>query len=330
MMTETKVIEPALRVDVYPVSLAGQSLTQDTHTSVLKPAEQHWIDITGKASLSELQVLLKEYQLHPLLLEDLSSKNQRAKIEDYGDYVFVVLRGVVLQDRQLKTQLLYLIVGENFLISYHPKPLLMQPMFAHRIAQKPMWYQQGHLDYLLYLFIDCWVDTLMVSVEGFSAKVEKLDGTLLQQAGDDLLPRIHRMKHDASRLRRSVAPLREVVSVLMRNEFSVLSDRYSWYLRDAYDHCLQLMDNLDFNRETLLSMMEVTLSSQSNRLNQQMRLLTAVSIVFMPLTVITGIYGMNFDNMPELKWQYGYYAVLAVMALIVIGFVVLLNRRKWL
>lgn len=323
---------PALRIQIQ-LDNADQfvdTIELSAVETLNRPAQQHWIDISGKASLKDLQVLLQAYQLHPLLLEDMSSKNQRAKIEDYGDYVFLVLRGVMFQDKQLKTQLLYLIVGHDFVISYQPKPLLIHDMLQHRLKQRPYWYQQAHMDYLLYLFIDCWVDTLMDSVEGFSAKVDKLDGMLLQLTDSDLLPRLHRMKHDASRLRRSVAPLRDVLGVLMRNDYTVLSNEYSWYLRDTYDHCLQLMENLDFTRDALLTMMEVTLGSQSNRLNQQMRLLTTVSIVFMPLTVITGIYGMNFEHMPELRWHYGYYAVLATMAMIVLGFVVFLSRRKWL
>lgn len=331
-MPETK---PASNAFLMRLHLAANHVTEElvdykTVQTVNKPACKHWLNISGKASLSELQTIFGQYGLHPLVLEDMSSKNQRAKIEDYGDYVFVVLRGVLFQERQLKTQLLYLIVGRDFLIAYQPKPLLMHTTFAHRLEQKPLWYQQDNMDYLLYLHIDCWVDTLMASVEDFSTKVDKLDASLFQYTEDDLLPRLHRMKHDASRLRRSVAPLRDVLTVLMRGEIQVLSNQNSWYLRDTYDHCMQLMDNLDFSRDALLTMMEMSLSSQSNQLNRQMRLLTAVSITFMPLTLITGIYGMNFDHMPELHWRYGYFAVLSAIATIAIGAFVFLSRRKWL
>lgn len=332
-MTEQKTTtDNGLRIQLQTADANGLMPIEQFKSAhvIAKPDSKHWLDISGKATLTDLQVLLQQYNLHPLLLEDLSSKNQRAKIEDYDDYVFLVLRGVMFQDKQLKTQLLYVIVAENFVISYSPKPLLIQAMMQHRLEQKPFWHQQEHMDYLLYLFIDCWVDTLMDSVEGFSLKVDKLDATLLQLNDNDLLPRLHRMKHDASRLRRSVSPLRDVLAVLMRNDYAVLSDRYSLYLRDTYDHCLQLMENLDFSREALLTMMEVSLSAQSNRLNQQMRLLTAVSIVFMPLTVITGIYGMNFDNMPELHWHYGYYFVLGIMSVIVLASAIFITRRKWL
>ena len=330
---ETKTSDTGLQVQLHQASLTGDAevvtdLPRDQ--TVHKPAAAHWLNISGKASLADLQLLLGEYGLHALALEDMASKNQRAKIEDYGSFVFLVLRGVLFQDSQLKTQLLYLIIGKDFLISYQPKSLLMRPVMKQRIAQKPLWYLQSNLEYLMYLYIDCWVDTLMASVETFSTKVDKLDGSLLQIKDTDLLPRLHRMKHDAMRLRRSVVPLRDVLTILMRSDFDVLSDRYHLYLRDTFDHCMQLMENLDFSRDALLTMMEVTLGSQSNRLNRQMRLLTAVSIIFMPLTLITGIYGMNFDNMPELHWQYGYFYVLGTIAIIAISSIMFLTYRKWL
>lgn len=331
-MTEQKITDNGLMVQLH-TAIDDEPPTIRTYATaeaIAKPQHKHWLDISGKATSAQLHELLQHYHLHPLVLEDLNSKNQRAKIEDYGDYVFLVLRGVVLQDKQLKTQLLYVILGDNFIISHQPKPLLMQAMLEHRLEQEPHWHTLENMDYLLYLFIDCWVDTLMISIEGFTAKVDKLDADLLQFTDSDMLPRLHRMKHDASRLRRSVSPLRDVLAVLLRNDYPLLSDRYSWYLRDTYDHCLQLMEQLDFSREALFSMMEVSLSAQSNRLNQQMRLLTTVSIVFMPLTVITGIYGMNFENMPELKWPYGYYMVLGLMSLIVLTSAIFITRRKWL
>ena len=330
---EAKMSESGLQVQLHQATLTGDAeVVTDLPAAqtVSKTSAPHWLNISGKASLADLQLLLGEYRLHALVLEDMASKNQRAKIEDYGDYVFLVLRGVLFQDNQLKTQLLYLIIGKDFLISYQPKTLLMRPVMKQRIAQKPLWYQQSNLEYLMYLYIDCWVDTLMASVETFSVKVDKLDGSLLQIKDTDLLPRLHRMKHDAMRLRRSVVPLRDVLTVLMRSDFEVLSDRYHLYMRDTFDHCMQLMENLDFSRDALLTMMEVTLGSQSNRLNRQMRLLTAVSIIFMPLTLITGIYGMNFDNMPELHWQYGYFYVLGTIAIIAISSIVFLTYRKWL
>ena len=187
---EPKMSETGLQVQLHQAALTGDSevVTDLSCTqTVPKPASPHWLNISGKATLADLQLLLGEYRLHALVLEDMSSKNQRAKIEDYGDFVFLVLRGVLFQDSQLKTQLLYLIIGKDFLISYQPKSLLMRPVMKQRIAQKPLWYQQSNLEYLMYLYIDCWVDTLMASVETFSTKVDKLDGTLLQVKDTDLL-----------------------------------------------------------------------------------------------------------------------------------------------
>lgn len=300
-----------------------------------KPSERHWLQLSGAASFEQISHILHSYQLHPLVLEDMSNKSQRAKIEDYGDYVFIVLRGSMLTDKQqLKNQLLYLIIAPDFFISYHPKPLFIEPMLYQSLHAQPSlhWATQADFSYLLYVHLDCWIDLLMTHVESFSTKIEKLDGMLLQLPRDeDMLPKLHRLKHDASRLRRSAGPVRDVLYSLMRNDYAVLStQRSSWYWRDTYDHCLQLLENLDFSRDTLLSMIDLVVGAQTNRMNEQMRLLTAVSMIFMPLTVITGIYGMNFEYMPELQWKYSYFVVLGIMALICLSALRLFIRRKWL
>ena len=300
-----------------------------------RPQQKHWLQLSGPANLEQLSHILHSYRLHPLVLEDLSSKSQRAKIEEYEDYLFIVLRGSMLTDKQqLKNQLLYLIVAEDFFISYHPKPLLIEGSLQQRLntAHTPQWAQQSDFNYLLYVHLDCWIDVLMNHVEAFSSKIEKLDALLLQTTEDeDKLPKLHRLKHDSSRLRRSVLPVRDVLNALMRNNYRILpTEQNSWYWRDTYDHCLQLLENLDFSRDILQSMIDLLVNAQTNRMNQQMRLLTALSMVFMPLTVITGIYGMNFDYMPELHWRYGYFVVLAIMLLVCMSALSIFIRRKWL
>ena len=147
----------------------------------------------------------------------------------------------------------------------------------------------------------------------------------------DILSKIHRLKRDAVRLRRTLLPLRDVFYQLaVRGDFAIFKGESTVYLRDVYDHNMQLIESLDASRDMVLSMMDIYLSFQSNRMNQQMRVLTVITIIFMPLTVITGIYGMNFDNMPELHWHYGYFMVLGVMLCIIIGLLIFFSRRKWL
>ena len=175
------------------------------------------------------------------------------------------------------------------------------------------------------------MDDYFIVLESYNNRVETIDKSLFKNENSDILSKIHRLKRDAVRLRRTLLPLRDVFYQLaVRGDFAIFKGESTVYLRDVYDHNMQLIESLDASRDMVLSMMDIYLSFQSNRMNQQMRVLTVITIIFMPLTVITGIYGMNFDNMPELHWHYGYFMVLDVMLCIIIGLLIFFSRRKWL
>lgn len=175
------------------------------------------------------------------------------------------------------------------------------------------------------------MDDYFIVLESYNNRVETIDKSLFKNENSDILSKIHRLKRDAVRLRRTLLPLRDVFYQLaVRGDFAIFKGESTVYLRDVYDHNMQLIESLDASRDMVLSMMDIYLSFQSNRMNQQMRVLTVITIIFMPLTVITGIYGMNFDNMPELHWHYGYFMVLGVMLCIIIGLLIFFSRRKWL
>ena len=185
--------------------------------------------------------------------------------------------------------------------------------------------------FLAYCLLDRIVDDYFIVLESYNNRVEVIDKSLFKNENSDILSKIHRLKRDAVRLRRTLLPLRDVFYQLaVRGDFAIFKGESTVYLRDVYDHNMQLIESLDASRDMVLSMMDIYLSFQSNRMNQQMRVLTVITIIFMPLTVITGIYGMNFDNMPELHWHYGYFMVLGVMLCIIIGLLIFFSRRKWL
>ena len=185
--------------------------------------------------------------------------------------------------------------------------------------------------FLAYCLLDRIVDDYFIVLEEYNNRVEVIDKSLFKNENSDILSKIHRLKRDAVRLRRTLLPLRDVFYQLaVRGDFAIFKGESTVYLRDVYDHNMQLIESLDASRDMVLSMMDIYLSFQSNRMNQQMRVLTVITIIFMPLTVITGIYGMNFDNMPELHWHYGYFMVLGVMLCIIIGLLIFFSRRKWL
>ena len=197
--------------------------------------------------------------------------------------------------------------------------------------ENPHNYFEQNTAFLAYCLLDRIVDDYFIVLEEYNNRVEVIDKSLFKNENSDILSKIHRLKRDAVRLRRTLLPLRDVFYQLaVRGDFAIFKGESTVYLRDVYDHNMQLIESLDASRDMVLSMMDIYLSFQSNRMNQQMRVLTVITIIFMPLTVITGIYGMNFDNMPELHWHYGYFMVLGVMLCIIIGLLIFFSRRKWL
>ena len=292
----------------------------------------NWLHFVGINDADLLKAALSPYHIHELVLEDILSRKQRPKIEDYDSYLFIAARVYQYVDNKLQADQVYLIVGSNFVLTFQQRPLgLFSKIRAHMRHER---YDVRSQDaaFLAYRIVDRLVDDYFLTLDQYNNRVEFIDKTLFADSADnsDLLGRIHRLKRDGVRLRRTLQPLRDVLSQLVRGEFTTFHGKSHVYLRDTYDHTMQLLESLDASRDMVVSMMDIHLSFQSNRLNQQMRRLTAITILFMPLTVITGIYGMNFENMPELKWHYGYYMVLGLMLLITAYSLYFFRKRNWL
>lgn len=295
--------------------------------------EVNWLHFVGIHNPELLKKVLAPYGIHELVVEDILSTKQRPKVEDYGDYLFIATRVYQYNAGKLASDQVYLIVGNNFVLTFQQRPLGLFSNIREHLADPRYGIRQKNASFLAYRFIDRLIDDYFLTLDQYNHKVESIDKTLFSGgvSGDsDLLGRIHRLKRDSVRLRRTLQPLRDVLLQLTRGEFSSFHGESNIYLRDAYDHVLQLLESLDASRDMVMSMMDIHLSFQSNRLNQQMRVLTVITLLFMPLTVITGIYGMNFDNMPELHWRYGYFMVLGLMVLIVVSLLTFFYKRKWL
>ncbi|MDO5686148.1 MAG: magnesium/cobalt transporter CorA [Neisseria sp.] len=289
-----------------------------------------WYHLVGINDADSLHRLLEPFAVHDLVLEDILNIKQRPKIEDYGTYLFIAATVFGNDGKGMHADQIYLILGKNFIISLQRKPLgLFTPMRKRLHEDFERVHAQGAA-FLAYMLLDRMVDDYFVSLDHLTAKTEKLDQKLFAEQGTDMLPRIHRLKRDAVRLRRTLLPLREGLSQIMRGDFPLIPPSVHIFLRDTYDHTLQLSESLDAIRDTVQSMMDVHLSFQSNALNKQMRVLTSITIIFMPLTLIAGIYGMNFDFMPELHWKYGYFIILGLMATLAGGMLWLFNRKRWL
>lgn len=296
--------------------------------------EEHkvtWLDINGLHHVQNLQKLGDCFALHPLVLEDILNTNQRPKIEDYGDYLYLVLKILTYRadKNELNSDQLSLIVGRNFVISLHENDEALFSAIRERLKSKGRIRRAG-ADYLAYSLMDLVVDQYYVILEHLGETIEELEEELVSHPLSQTLHQIHQLKRTMIILRRSVWPLREVLSQLERRESSLIQEGTALYFKDVYDHVIQVIDTIETFRDMLSGMLDVYLSSVSNRLNEVMKVLTIIATIFIPLTFIAGVYGMNFEHMPELKWRWGYFVILAFMAVIAGVMLFFFKKRKWI
>jgi magnesium transporter len=290
-----------------------------------------WVKVVGVHQPELVEALGKEFDLHPLVVEDVLNTDQRPKIEDYDGYVYIVLRMLRYDpgQQQIHSEQLSLILGRNYVLSLQELPSDVFEGVRERLRTGRR-VRSMHADYLAYCLIDAVVDHYFVLLENMGDQVEALEDELIMNPVPATLGRIHHFKREMLMLRKSVWPLREVLSRLSRDESPLISADTRLFLRDVYDHTVHVLDTIDTIRELLVGMLDLYLSSVSNRMNEVMKMLTIIATLFMPLTFIAGVYGMNFVFMPELHWRWAYPAVLVSMMLIAMGLVVFFRRRHWL
>ncbi|HJV06995.1 MAG TPA: magnesium/cobalt transporter CorA [Chromobacteriaceae bacterium] len=291
-----------------------------------------WLNVYGLRDPRFMQAIGERFHLHPLVLEDILNARQRPKIEDYGDYLFIATRVFHFPARggRLKYDQVYLVVGRSFVLTFQERPTGLFEAVRERLRSGRGQIRHKQADYLAYALIDAVVDDYFGVLNQFTEHVEKTDSQLLSGRDKGVLLQIQQLKHDCLKLRRTITPLREILICLTRGDYGFFRAETVVYLRDAYDHTMHVMESLEMSREMVGDMLDLYLSTQSHRLNIQMRVLTVITMIFMPLTLIAGIYGMNFEFMPELHWHYGYFAVLGLMAAIAAALGYLFWRYRWL
>jgi magnesium transporter len=291
-----------------------------------------WINANGLHNVKHLEELGHCFHLHPLVLEDILNTDQRPKLEDYGDYLFIVLKMLHLGEngREILTEQVSLIVGENYVISLHEQDEDVFEAVRERLKANRGRIRKAGADYLAYSLLDLIVDHYFLILENLGEVIEDLEAELMARPNPITLSQIHRLKRDTIMIRKSVWPLREVISRLERSESPLIKDPTSLYLKDVYDHVIQIIDNIETFRDILAGMLDIYLSSVSNRLNEIMKVLTIIATIFIPLTFVAGVYGMNFENMPELKWKYGYFIILGLMAGVAGIMLEYFRRKGWL
>ena len=290
-----------------------------------------WINISGIHDVEIIKKIGKEFKLHPLVLEDIVNTGQRPKYEDFDDHIFVVLKMLYYDDKsdEIKTEQVSLIVGSNFVISFQELEGDVFHPIRERIRNSKGRIRKAGADYLAYALLDAVVDGYFIILEKIGERIEGIEEELVKNPTPETLKIIHDLKREMIFLRRSVWPLREVISVLERGESSIIHEKTQIYLRDVYDHTIQVIDTIETFRDMVSGMLDIYLSSVSNRMNQVMKVLTIIATIFIPLTFIAGIYGMNFKYMPELEWKPGYFIALGLMFVIGLSMFIHFKRKKW-
>lgn len=291
-----------------------------------------WIDVEGLHEVEIVRQVGDCQGLHPLVLEDILNTNQRPKVEDYGDYLYIVLKMLHNGDGTgIVAEQVSLVLGSNFVISFQEgmKGDVFNPIRERLRSGKGKIREMG-ADYLAYALMDAVVDNYFVVLERVGERIEELEDAVMADPRPETVREIHQLKREVILLRKAVWPLREVISALERRESKLISEKVVVYLRDLYDHTIQVIDNIEASRDMLAGMLDVYLSSISNRMNEVMKFLTIIGTIFIPLTFIAGVYGMNFQNMPELHWQWGYFACLFLMALVAVFLLIYFKRKRWL
>jgi magnesium transporter len=292
-----------------------------------------WINVEGVHEVEVVEKLGDCFELHSLVLEDILNTDQRPKMEVYGDYLYIVLKMLYGNDPNysVESEQVSLILGSNFVISFQEgrEGDVFDPVRERIRSGKGQIRKMGS-DYLAYSLIDTIVDNYFLILENLGEKIELVEEALMTHPTTATIQEIQKFKNVMIFLRRVVWPLREVVSGLGRKESPLIKETTEIYLRDVYDHTVQVMDTIEVYREMLSGMVDIYLSSVSNRLNSVMKVLTIIATIFMPLTFIAGIYGMNFKYMPELEWRWGYAAVWIIVIIIGVSMLIYFKKKKWM
>lgn len=295
----------------------------------------NWLDVDGIHETKVIEQIGKQYNLHPLLLEDVVNTEHKPKLEVFDEaHIFLTLKMLHIESTaplEVSAEHISFVLGDGLLLSFQEERTddIFTPVINRLQASVGKTRRNGS-DYLLFALMDVIVDNYFVVLEKFGENLESIEDQIISGESKLSLNDLYAFKRELTWVRRSVWPLREMINQLIREDNHLVSKEVIPYYRDLYDHVMQVIDTIESFRELLASLADVHLSTISNRMNSVMKTLTIFSAIFMPLTFIVGVYGMNFEHMPELKWKYGYFFVWGIMALITTGMIIYFRRRKWM
>ncbi|MDQ6734237.1 MAG: magnesium/cobalt transporter CorA [Nitrospirota bacterium] len=290
-----------------------------------------WLDVSGLHDVQVIEQIGKAFQLHPLLLEDIVNTEQRPKREDYGSVIYLVVKMLCLDAPRtgVLSEQVSLVMGERLLLSFQENGSDVWSPIRDRLRTGKGRIAAAGADYLVYSLVDAVVDNYFAVLEFMGEQLERIEDRLLAAPSPDILRELHGLKREMLFVRRATWPLREVLSGLERGDSKLMTESTRLYMRDVYDHTVQVIDTLETLREAVAEMLDVYLSSMSNRMAAVMKVLTIITTIFMPLSFIASVYGMNFRHMPGLDSRWGYPVVLTVMVAIGLLMIFLFHKKRW-
>lgn len=291
-----------------------------------------WYTVTGVHNVELLKTIGENFGLHPLVVEDISNTTQRPKLEGFDGYFFIAAKMITFSSKtsSVDSEHVSIVYGKGFVLTFLQDPGDVFAPVRQRIESGKGRIRRLGSDYLVYALLDAIVDYYFQVIEGVGETLEALEEEVISRPTTNTLNRLHKLKREIIALRRSVWPMREIVNSLVRDESPFITADVRIFLRDLYDHTIQVIDTVETLRDIIAGTLDVYLSSVSNKLNQVMKVLTVMSSIFIPLTFIVGVYGMNFHYMPELEWRLGYPAVWLLIVTITVGLLGLFKKKQWL
>ncbi len=291
-----------------------------------------WINIAGLHQIETIEAIGQIFDIHPLLLEDILNTEQRPKIEQYDNYLYMILKLIHWRedDNEIETEQISIVLGNRFVITFQEQEEDIFDPLRQRIRSGKGRIRQFGSDYLAYSLLDMVVDHYFLILENLGEQIEVVEDELVSDPNTTTLQKIHDLKREMLYLRRSVWPLREVIGGLQRDESNLIQEATLIFLRDVYEHTIQVIDTIETYRDVVSGLLDVYLSSISNKMNEVMKVLTVIATIFIPLTFITSLYGMNFRYMPELQWRWAYPLLWLVLITISVFMLAYFRKKDWL
>lgn len=289
-----------------------------------------WVEVMGLHETDKLKTLWDDFGFHPLIQEDIVNTLQRPKVEDYGEQIFIVMKMLKIKDGEIQEEQVSLVLSSDYVFSFQETDDPFFDPIKTRLQVENSRIRKAGTDYLAYALMDAIIDYYFETLEEIGNKITEIEDEIFEKAKDSHLKEIHNLRRELINFRKSVWPLRDGINSMLRDESPLIDAETKLFIRDTFDHLFQVIEMIDNSREMLSGLYDMYMTDISNRMNEVMKVLTIIATIFIPLTFIAGIYGMNFADMPELNWKYGYPTVWVVMITLTVIMIIYFKRKRWL